>query len=74
MGDSFYRQQSKRSEDRLTGELLSNELKQAETQLVKFTQTTEFREEWKALSNRKSLPSGSKLLGLNPKIDDDGLI
>ena len=65
---------SKRAEHRLTGELLSDELKQAEIQLVKFTQTAEFREEWKALSNGKSLPSGSRLLGLNPKIDDDGLI
>ncbi|MCG8045043.1 MAG: hypothetical protein N0E48_05150, partial [Candidatus Thiodiazotropha endolucinida] len=65
---------SKRSEHRLTGELLSDEMKQAEIQLVKFTQIVEFREEWKALSNGKALPSGSRLLGLNPKIDDDGLL
>ena len=35
---------------------------------------TEFREEWKALSGKKSLPSNSKLIGLQPKLDDDGLI
>ena len=35
---------------------------------------TEFREEWKALSSRKSLPGNSKLLGLQPKLDDDGLM
>ena len=67
----FIGNSSKRSEHRLTGELLSDELKQVEIQLVKFKQITEFREEWKAQSNKKSLPLGSKLLGLNPKIDDD---
>lgn len=70
----FIGNNSKRSEHRLIGELLSDELKQAEIQLVKFSQITEFRKEWKALYNRKSLPSGSKLLRLNPKIDGDGLI
>ena len=65
---------SKRAEHISTGELLSDELKQAEIQLIKFTQIAEFPEEWKALSNGKALPSGSKLLGLHPKLDDDGLM
>lgn len=65
---------AKRKEHRTSGELISDELKQAEIQLLHYTQVTEFREEWKSLSRRKPLPSNSKLLGLQPKLDDDGLM
>ena len=64
----------KQKEDRTSGELQADELKRAELQLIQHAQMTEFREEWKALSSRKSFPGNSKLLGLQPKLDDDGLM
>ena len=63
----------KRTEYRTSGELLRDELKRAEFQIIHYTQVTEFNDEWKALSHGKPLPSNSKLLGLQPKLDDDGL-
>ena len=57
-----------------SGELLRDELKQAEKQLIQYTQVTEFSKEYKALSRGKPLPSDSKLLGLHPRLDDDGLM
>ena len=64
----------KQNEDRTSGELQADELKSAELQLIQHAQMTEFWEEWKALSSRKSLPGNRKLLGLQPKLDDDGLM
>ena len=64
----------KQKEYRTSGKLLSDELKRAEVQLIRHTQFTEFTEESKALSRRKTLPSNSKLLGLQPQLDDDGLM
>ena len=60
--------------DRTTGELLAVELKKAEIQLIRYAQCTEFREEWTALSRGRSLPAHSKLLKLQPRLDDDGLL
>ena len=60
----------KRNEDRIFGELLSDELRRAEIQLIHHTQVTE----WKVLCRGKPLPSNSKLLGLQPKLDDTGLM
>lgn len=60
--------------DRIYGELLSTELKKAECQLIRYAQFTEFPREWTALSRGRTLPLNSKLLGLRPKIDDDGLM
>ena len=64
----------KQTEYRSSGELLRDELKRAEFQIIHYTQVTEFKDEWKALSRGKPLPSNSKLLGLQPKLDDDGLM
>ena len=64
----------KKKENRTSGELLSDKLKRAEVQIIYHTQVTEFTDEWKALSCRKHLQSSSKLLGLQPKLDDDGLM
>lgn len=58
----------------MSGELLADEVMRAETQLIQYAQHTEFREEWKALIRGKPLPSNSKLLGRQPKVDDDGLL
>ena len=64
----------KQKENRTSGELLSEELKRAEVQIIHHTQVIEFTDEWKALSCGKTLPSSSKLLGFQPKLDEDGLI
>ena len=61
----------KQKEYRTSWELLSDELKRAEVQLIRRTQ---FSKEWKAFCRGKPLPSNSKLLGLQPKLDDDGLM
>ena len=60
--------------DREYGELLSSELKNAELQLIRYAQQTEFPDEWAALSRGRQLSSNSKIIALQPKIDDDGLI
>ena len=60
--------------DRTPGELRADEIKRAERQLIRHAQLTEFTEEWKAMTSHKPLPSNSKLLGLQPKLDDDGLM
>ena len=59
---------------RMTGELTADELKRSEVELFRRTQQSEFQDEYKALVNRRPLPSNSKLLSLKPKLDDDGLI
>ena len=64
----------KKKENRTSGELLSDELKRAKVQIIHHAQVTEFTDEWKALSRGKPLPSSSKLLVLQPKLDDDGLM
>ena len=43
-------------------------------QLVRYAQSEEFNEEWTALSRGWSLPANSKLLHLQSKLDDDGLL
>ena len=59
---------------RMAGELTADELKRSEVELIRRTQQSEFQDEYKALVNRRPLPSNSKLLSLKPKLDDDGLI
>ena len=60
--------------EREYGELLSSELKNAEIQLIRYTQYTEFPDEWAALSRGRQLSSNSKIIGLRPKKDDGGLM
>ena len=64
----------KQKENRTFGELLSEELKRVEVQIIHHTQVIGFTDEWKALSCGKTLPSSSKLLGFQPQLDEDGLI
>ena len=59
---------------RMTGELIADELKRSEIQLVRQAQQSEFQDEWKALDNGRSFSSNSKLLALKPQLDDNGLI
>lgn len=46
----------------------------AEIHLIKEVQRLDFKEEWTASSRRKPLPSRSKLIGLKPVFDEDGLM
>ncbi|MEW8314042.1 MAG: hypothetical protein AB2658_03330, partial [Candidatus Thiodiazotropha endolucinida] len=61
-------------EARVSGELTSGEIHKAEIHLIKQAQRIEFREEWTAVRNGKPLKQNSKLLGLQPKLDEDGLL
>ena len=64
----------KQKEIRSSGELLSDELKRSELQIIHHIQETEFTDELKALSRVKTLSSSSKLLGLQRKLDENGLM
>ena len=68
--DSCHRTQRERN----VGELRKDELKAAEIQLIKQEQSKEFKDEWIAVSRGKSLSSSSKLIGLQPKLIEDGLV
>ena len=70
----FIQNCKRQNADRTSGELLADELNKAEIQLVRYAQIVEFQEEWAALSCGRSLPAHSKLLRLQPKLDDDGLL
>ena len=50
------------------------ELEDAETQIIKYAQMEGFPDEYGALDDKKSLPKKSKLMKLNPKVDDDGVL
>ena len=61
-------------EERSSGELSSQEISDAETDIIKEAQQEAFQEEYKALANFKSVWQNSKLLSLNPILDEDGLL
>ncbi|KAJ8051026.1 hypothetical protein HOLleu_04443 [Holothuria leucospilota] len=60
--------------ERRKGELTPEELQESENCIIRHTQRRVFSEEYQALEQRKPLPRASKLLSLNPKMDDEGLI
>ena len=72
--DRFIENCQKPKSDRITGDLSAEELYQAEIKLIKETQRSHFPEEWHSIMRGQKLPSNSKLLGLQPKIDNDGLM
>ena len=59
---------------RSTGELTVEELENAETQITKYAQMESFPDEYGALADNKSFPTKSKLMKLDPKVDDDGVL
>ena len=63
-----------RSKTKLTGLLSVKEIKESRTQLLKSVQEVEFEEELKALRSNKSIPKTSKLLTLNPFLDERGVL
>ena len=72
--DRFIDNCQKPKADRTTGGLSVEELNQVEIKIVKETQRRNFPEEWQSLLHDKKLSPSSKLLGLHPKIDSDGLM
>ena len=61
-------------EQRYNGELQSEEFEDAEVHIIHRMQRIVFKEEYLLISSGKKLPNNSKLLYLNPVIDEDGLI
>ena len=59
---------------RSSGELKCQEIADAEIGIIREAQQEAFCEEYKALVKDKTLPSNSKLLGLKPVLDEDGLL
>ncbi|XP_022808942.1 uncharacterized protein LOC111345923 [Stylophora pistillata] len=57
-----------------TMELLPEELKDAEGEIVRLAQRNAFCDEYTALSSGKPIPKKSQLIKLNPCIDDEGVI
>ena len=55
-------------------ELLPEEIKDTEEEIVRLAQREAFQDEYAALSAGKPIPKKSQLIKLNPCIDDDGVI
>ena len=60
--------------DRLSGELTSDEIRDAENAIIIQAQNETFPLEVEALQRGKDLPKNSKLFGLLPRLDEDGLV
>ncbi len=56
----------KSKEDRISGQLTPEELKQVEEEIIKEAQIEAYRQEFDALTNRKPLPKQSSILNLTP--------
>ena len=61
-------------EHRMKGELSLDEIRDAEKLIIKNMQREVFCNEYVALQKRRQLPIDSKLLGLCPKLDKDGMM
>ena len=55
-------------------ELSIEEISDSENYIIKEMQRKEFKEEYSSLVKKKELPTHSKLLGLCPKLDSEGVI
>ncbi|XP_043258558.1 uncharacterized protein LOC122400888 [Colletes gigas] len=60
--------------NRRKGSLTVEELQEASSCLIRLLQATAFPDEIRQLGNKGNLPSNSKLLPLNPFLDDQGII
>ena len=61
-------------EHRTTGQLTLDEISDVEKQIIKNAQRDSFCDEYMALTKEKQLSANSKLLGLCPRVDGDGLM
>ena len=59
---------------RISGELMPEEIEDTEIQIIKNAQREAFTDDYLALSHRHELPKSSKLIRLNPKLDDNGVL
>ena len=59
---------------KMNGELLPSEVKDAEDWLIRSTQEESFAEEYKLLKTGKSISNSSKLICLQPIMDDYGIM
>ena len=51
-----------------------DEIRDAEKQITKYVRYEAFHDEYVALKKGKQLPINSKLLGLCPRLDEDGIM
>lgn len=63
-----------KKDERITGALTATEIEDRMKDIIKETQREYFSDEFKSLSQKKPLPSNSKLIKLNPKIDTEMVI
>ncbi|XP_041355344.1 uncharacterized protein LOC121372971 [Gigantopelta aegis] len=70
----FIRNCQMSKDDRLYGELQPDEIEDAEISQIILTQQEFFPEEYSVLKKGKILPLRSKLIGLQPFIDEDGVL
>ncbi|XP_068757963.1 uncharacterized protein [Montipora capricornis] len=61
-------------EQRITGELTVDEIRNAENQIIAQAQQQAFPDEYRMLAQGKNLPPSSKLLQLRPVFDEDELV
>ncbi|XP_046329965.2 uncharacterized protein LOC124113582 [Haliotis rufescens] len=59
---------------RISGELTAEEIETAQFKIIAQVQREEFPAEYSCLEKRKPLPTNSKLLGLQPKLDECGVM
>jgi len=62
------------SDSKTTGPLGADELRDCENRLIKQAQLEDFKSEISALSSNKNISTDSKILNLNPKLDEDGIL
>ena len=63
-----------RKEDRVCGEISSEEYTDAETSLISMVQRDAFVDEIRALEQQRPLKGSSRLIGLQPFLDDDNVL
>eukprot|EP00112_Aurelia_sp_Birch-Aquarium-sp1_P019680 Seg4920.2 transcript_id=Seg4920.2/GoldUCD/mRNA.D3Y31 product="hypothetical protein" protein_id=Seg4920.2/GoldUCD/D3Y31 len=61
-------------EERIHGELTHEEIKDAEIHIIRDVQQDAFATEYQQLLKGKQMKSDSKLIALQPRIDEDGLL
>ena len=61
-------------EVRFCGSLTPEELKEAERDVIRASQMEAFPQEYEALIKQKEIPKSSKILSLNPVLDEDRFI
>ena len=74
MGQEIHNKQLKNEERRFCGSLTPEELEETELDVIRASQMEAFPQEYEALFKQKEIPKSSKILCLNPVLDEDRLI